>query len=117
MKKMELQPRNRIRGRKDTGERNDYPGYQPYPPDEDIFTKNKQESSIDPEDIAGDRTYPKTGVSQEIETDHDVAAVDLDVPGSELDDELESVGSEDEENNYYSITDDNFDDLEDILDR
>jgi hypothetical protein len=28
---------------------------------------------------------------------------DLDVPGSELDDENESVGEEDEENNYYSL--------------
>lgn len=28
---------------------------------------------------------------------------DLDIPGSELDDEQEAVGSEDEENNYYSL--------------
>ena len=28
---------------------------------------------------------------------------DLDVPGAELDDEQEKIGSEDEENNYYSI--------------
>jgi hypothetical protein len=28
---------------------------------------------------------------------------DLDVPGSELDDESEMIGSEDEENNYYSL--------------
>ena len=37
---------------------------------------------------------------------------DLDVPGSELDDDLENVGSEDEENNYYSIGGDDHDDLE-----
>jgi hypothetical protein len=36
---------------------------------------------------------------------------DLDVPGAELDDELERVGSEDEENNYYSLGGDNHDDL------
>ena len=38
---------------------------------------------------------------------------DLDVPGSELDDEQELLGSEDEENNYYSLGGDNHDDLED----
>jgi hypothetical protein len=36
----------------------------------------------------------------------------LDVPGSELDDEQENVGSEDEENNYYSIGGDRHNDLE-----
>jgi hypothetical protein len=38
--------------------------------------------------------------------------IDLDVPGSELDDTQEDLGSEDEENNYYSIGGDNHDDLE-----
>ena len=37
---------------------------------------------------------------------------DLDIPGAELDDEDESIGSEDEENNYYSIGGDNHDNLE-----
>lgn len=32
----------------------------------------------------------------------DLFGDDLDVPGSELDDEAEDIGSEDEENNYYS---------------
>jgi len=32
----------------------------------------------------------------------DLSGDDLDVPGSELDDDAESLGSEDEENNYYS---------------
>jgi hypothetical protein len=36
---------------------------------------------------------------------------DLDVPGSELDDQQENVGSEDE-NNYYSIGGDNHNDLD-----
>lgn len=31
---------------------------------------------------------------------------DLDVPGSELDDDNEDIGEEDEENNYYSRRDD-----------
>ncbi|MFT6855402.1 MAG: hypothetical protein ACJA0X_001376 [Cyclobacteriaceae bacterium] len=33
----------------------------------------------------------------------DKSGDDLDVPRSELDDQRESVGSEDEENNYYSL--------------
>jgi hypothetical protein len=37
---------------------------------------------------------------------------DLDVPGSELDDQQENVGSEDEENNYYSIGGDNHNNLD-----
>ena len=37
---------------------------------------------------------------------------DLDVPGSELDDEEEKIGSEDEENNSYSIGGDMHNDLE-----
>jgi hypothetical protein len=32
----------------------------------------------------------------------DFAAKDLDIPGSELDDDREEVGTEDEENNHYS---------------
>jgi hypothetical protein len=33
----------------------------------------------------------------------DFGAADLDVPGSEMDDDLERIGSEDEENNPYSL--------------
>lgn len=36
----------------------------------------------------------------------------LDIPGSELDNQQEDIGSEDEENNYYSIGGDRHDDLE-----
>jgi hypothetical protein len=34
---------------------------------------------------------------------HDESGSDLDVPGSELDDEQEKVGNEDEANNLYSL--------------
>jgi len=37
---------------------------------------------------------------------------DLDVPGSELDDDTEELGEEDEENNYYSLGGDNHENLE-----
>jgi hypothetical protein len=42
----------------------------------------------------------------------DFSANDLDIPGSELDDEKEETGSEDEENNSYSLGGDNHEDLE-----
>lgn len=42
----------------------------------------------------------------------DFAGQDLDIPGSELDDATEITGSEDEENNGYSIGGDNHADLE-----
>lgn len=36
----------------------------------------------------------------------------LDIPGSELDNDQQFIGSEDEENNYWSLGGDNHDDLE-----
>jgi hypothetical protein len=43
----------------------------------------------------------------------DFAAEDIDVPGSELDDRNEMIGSEDEENNSYSLGGDEKNNLED----
>ena len=37
-----------------------------------------------------------------LELGPDFSGDDLDVPGSEIDDDMEDLGSEDEENNYYS---------------
>jgi hypothetical protein len=42
----------------------------------------------------------------------DLTGDELDVPGSELDDANESIGEEDEENNYYSLGGDNHENLE-----
>jgi hypothetical protein len=42
----------------------------------------------------------------------DATGDDLDVPGSEIDDVNESIGEEDEENNYYSLGGDERDNLE-----
>ena len=42
----------------------------------------------------------------------DFTGSSLDVPGSELDDDAEDIGEEDEENNYYSLGGDNHEDLE-----
>ena len=42
----------------------------------------------------------------------DFASLDMDIPGTELDDAAERIGSEDEENNGYSLGGDNHEDLE-----
>lgn len=75
----------------------DFPGYPRYPENEDIFEQEKR--------VPGE----KVGQEEEAERSLDDG---LDVPGSELDDAQEEIGSEDEENNYYSLGGDNHDDLE-----
>ena len=88
-------------------------GYPLYPPSEDIYRQFKEKSDVNPEDISKKKTpnEDKESLNEKGFKD-DMSGGDLDVPGSELDDQQESVGSEDEENNYYSIGGDNHNDLE-----
>jgi len=104
---------------KNTGEiipgKNDMPGYPLYPSSDDIYNKYHKEGDVDPEDITKKRTAvprPTSGKNNEQEFADDMSGSDLDVPGSELDDEQENLGSEDEENNYYSIGGDDHNDLD-----
>ena len=86
-----------------------------YPPSEDIYNQFKKESDINPEDITKNKVpveINSAGEFNEKDFDSDMSGSDLDVPGSELDDAQEKIGSEDEENNYYSIGGDNHNDLE-----
>jgi hypothetical protein len=77
-----------------------------YPPIEDIYIQDTEETEIDPGDITKNKTpNEKPGARNEKEFSDDLMGGDLDIPGSELDDQQESVGSEDEENNYYSLGD------------
>jgi hypothetical protein len=86
----------------------DFPDLTDYPASEDIFNVDKEETEIDPEDISQVKTYDKNpGKSNEKDFEDDKSGNDLDIPGSELDDEMEEIGSEDEENNYYSNSDNN----------
>lgn len=71
-----------------------------YPAGEDIYNKSKKEDNVNPDEFA-EKPFPVM-----------VPANDLDVPGSELDDEQENIGSEDEENNYYSLGGDDHNDLD-----
>lgn len=90
-----------------------FPGYPSYPKDEDIFIKSAEESELDPEDISKFKQPNELpGEANEKDFTEVFTGIDLDVPGSELDDDQEDLGSEDEENNYYSLGGDNHDDLE-----
>jgi len=66
------------------------------------------EADLTPEDLdaLGSPDRSNDGGDDELldalELGPDFSGDDLDVPGSEADDEMEDLGSEDEENNYYS---------------
>lgn len=90
---------------------NDYDafiGYKHYPEEEDIYRMEKEEKDLDPEDPtivkAPNESYY---VQNEYDFYDDESGSNLDVPGAELDDRMEDVGTEDEENNYYSLGGDN----------
>lgn len=84
-----------------------------YPPSEDIFNKLKEEKDINPEDISKKKVSDSSIDNWNEKTfREDISGSDLDIPGSELDDAMEDIGSEDEENNGYSLGGDNHNDLE-----
>jgi hypothetical protein len=90
-------------------------GYPVYPEKDDIYERAKEEKDLDPENLS--RIKPandkwEIDPEEELEIEGDLLADDLDVPGSELDDDQEDIGNEDEENNYYSIGGDNHENLE-----
>ena len=90
---------------------NTFSGYPLYPPSEDIYNHGTKEMEIETNGFPLS-TNEEMGSMNEKEFDEDMSGDDLDIPGSELDDQQERVGSEDEENNYYSLGGDNHTDLE-----
>ena len=88
------------------------PGYPLYPDDEDIYENFREEADLDPENTSETKTSNSNNALRRKELDGVFSEEDLDVPGSELDDDQEAIGSEDEENNYYSLGGDDHDDLE-----
>lgn len=71
----------------------------------DMEDADPEESVLDTKDEDGDPLNEATSTYGD-------QGADLDVPGSEADDAAEAVGSEDEENNYYSLGGDNHESLE-----
>lgn len=77
-----------------------------YPASEDIFAKDKPITNSDAEKIStnGELNTQENLVNTN-DSNQSQLGEDLDVPGAELDDVQENIGSEDEENNYYSQAD------------
>ncbi len=72
----------------------------------DMDDPDEEETRLDTTDEDGDPLNEPIGA-------YGSAGADLDVPGSEGDDGNESIGEEDEENNYYSLGGDDKSDIED----
>jgi hypothetical protein len=90
----------------------DLPGYPAYPAGDDIYKKYKEED-VNPEEISRKKeSETKKDIKDADDIDTPVSGSDLDIPGAELDDIQENIGSEDEENNYYSLGGDDHNDLE-----
>lgn len=84
-----------------------------YPPSEDIYNQAKKQTDLNPEDLSKKKSpNEEKGTLNEKNFEQDMSGDDLDVPGSELDNQQEKIGSEDEENNYYSIGGDNHSNLD-----
>ena len=92
------------------GENDAVPDYPLYPPGDDIYSKDKEED-LDPE-YKIKKHKERLGKRNEKDFNEDMTGGDLDVPGSEMDDEQENIGNEDEENNYYSLGGDDHNDLD-----
>jgi hypothetical protein len=91
------------------------PGYPIYPETEDIYILGTEEIEIDPEDITKLKVNETIGKNNIKDFEEVLTGDDLDIPGVELDDVLEEIGSEDEENNYYSLGGENHENLEENL--
>lgn len=80
-----------------------------YPASDDIYNQEEKLKNIDPDTITnGEAVDQKEGKWNENTFNipkEEKLGDDLDVPGAELDDKQEKIGSEDEENNYYSKSD------------
>lgn len=101
-----------------------FPGYLMYPAIDDIMNRDRKVEG-DIEDLIEGNVQAQNSslnrIDEELELQRqdgdeilndrkipfDFSGSDLDVPGSELDDRLEAIGSEDEENNLYSLNDNN----------
>ncbi len=103
---------NNVSQKTDTEKNGDYPGYPHYPPSEDIYN-NEKEVELNPDDLTKKKKTeipPESG--NEKRFSEDMTGEDLDVPGSKADEAQPNEGSEDEENNYYSLGGDDHNDLE-----
>ena len=77
-----------------------------YPANEDIYAQDKPITNSDVEKIStNDQLNTQENLTDKNTSKHKQLGDNLDVPGAELDNAQENIGSEDEENNYYSEAD------------
>src|SRR3954469_3171187 len=75
---------------------------QPGSGNDDLDITMGTEADVNDDDLAVlNSTDAEIGTPQNVSNED--LDTDLDIPGSELDDDNESIGEEDEENNYYSL--------------
>ncbi|MCY7310577.1 MAG: hypothetical protein LH619_07345 [Chitinophagaceae bacterium] len=92
---------------------NTFPAYPLYPVNDDIYNKKNKEGYLGDDNIAESKTHTVASQTQNAKYfEQNETEEDFDVPGSELDDEQEKIGGEDEENNYYNIGGDNHNNLD-----
>ena len=97
----------------DKDKKNNIQGYPAYPVSEDIYNQYNEEMDINPEDISRTKdSNSNYGKNNEKDFADDLSGDDLDIPGSEIDNEDMKVGTEDEENEYYSLGGDDHNDLD-----
>jgi hypothetical protein len=112
LSKTEEQDDRTIPSQKEIEEKRDkaFPGYPSHPASEDITYQGEQE------DLDVEKVTRSARINNELAREENIDAADydrgLDVPGADLDDANESIGEEDEENNYYSLGGDRHEDLE-----
>ena len=87
--------KNKIIKKADTSEEDKIFPLPVYKAEDDIYNRETKESL---EDEENSKKYALGFKDQD-------PGLSLDVPGSELDDANEAIGEEDEENNYYSLSD------------
>jgi hypothetical protein len=93
-------------------DKNDPQGYPIYPDGEDIYINFEEEEDINPEDTSKTKEPNSTNAIRRKDLDDEYSENDLDIPGTEMDDLQEDIGSEDEENNFYSLGGEDHTDLE-----
>jgi hypothetical protein len=89
--------------------------YPDYPAGDDIYNRCLKENDLNPEDTSKNKeSGPKrrSGRNNEKDFNDDMSGGDLDVPGSEPDDNYGYSGGEDEENDYFSLGGDDHSNLD-----
>jgi|GEM_PF-861926 len=90
-----------------------FPEYPVYPSNEDIYSNFIKEEDLDPEQPSKLKIpIVKSETPKQLDFWDEMSGEELDVPGADLDDEQEAIGSEDEENNFYSLGGDDHHDLD-----